>query len=188
MTDGEVVRGESAITAAGKEIDYVYMDPPDPRAIQEALDAIAAAELIAIGPGSTFTSVIPNFLVPGITEAIRDSEATKVFICNIMTQPGETTGFSAADHVRAIKRHTGELPFDYVLLNSQPVEEWVLDKYRATGADFVDPDYTEVARLGVIPVRAEVVSLSPDGWVRHDPQAVADRLIELLEERAPVMV
>ncbi|MFW5866816.1 MAG: gluconeogenesis factor YvcK family protein [Armatimonadota bacterium] len=188
MSDGEVVRGESAITAAGREIDYVYMDPPDPRAVQEAVEAISQAQLIVIGPGSTFTSVIPNFLVPAINDAIRTANATKIFVCNIMTQPGETTGFSAADHVRAIERHTGELPFDYVLLNSQPVDEWILERYRATGAEFVEPDYTEVARLGVIPVRADVVQLSPDGWVRHDPQAVADRLIELLEERAPVLV
>lgn len=188
MADGEVVRGESAITAAGKQIDYVYLDPPDPRAVQEVLDAIEQADLIVIGPGSTFTSVIPNFLVPAVNDAVRRSNATKVFICNIMTQPGETEGFTASDHVRAIQRHTGELPFDYVLINCEPVAEWVLKKYRATGAEFVEPDYTEVARLGVIPVRAEVVSLSPDGWVRHDPQAVADRLVELLEERAPVLV
>ncbi|MGI5819188.1 MAG: gluconeogenesis factor YvcK family protein [Armatimonadota bacterium] len=188
MSDGEVVRGESAITAAGKQIDYVYMDPPNPRAVQEVLDAIDQADLIVIGPGSTFTSVIPNFLVPAVSEAVRESSATKVFICNIMTQPGETRGFTASDHVKAIKRHTGELPFDYVLLNCQPVDEWVIERYRATGAEFVDPDYTEVARLGAIPVRAEVVSLSPDGWVRHDPRAVADRLMELLEERAPVLV
>ncbi|MFW6438026.1 MAG: gluconeogenesis factor YvcK family protein [Armatimonadota bacterium] len=188
MTDGDVVRGESAITAAGRQIDYVYMDPSDPCATQEARGAIAEAELIVIGPGSTFTSVIPNFLVPAISDEVQAANATKVFICNIMTQPGETTGFSAADHVRAIKRHTGELPFDYVLLNSGTVDEWVLEKYRATGADFVDPDYTEVARLGVIPVRADVVSVSPDGWVRHDPQAVADRIMELLEERSPVLV
>jgi len=188
MDDGDVVRGESAITAAGRRIDYVYLDPPSPRAVREVLEAIEEAELIVIGPGSTFTSVIPNFLVPEVNDAVRRSDATKVFICNIMTQPGETDGFTAADHVRAIQRHTGELPFDYVLMNSEPVEEWVLSKYRATGAELVDPDYTEVARLGVIPVRANVVSLSPDGWVRHDPQAVADRLLELLEERAPVPV
>ncbi len=187
-SDGEVIRGESAITAAGKQIDYVYMDPPDPSAVAEALEALERADMIVIGPGSTFTSVIPNFLVSQINDAVRDAEATKVFICNIMTQPGETTGFSAADHVRAIQRHTGEIPFDYVLMNSQPVEPWVLEKYRETGADFVEPDYTEVARLGVIPLRAEVVSLSEDGWVRHDADAVADRLVELLEERTPAVV
>lgn len=188
MTDGEVIRGESSITAAGKRIDYVYLDPPNPHAVGEVLEAIDEADLIVIGPGSTFTSVIPSFLVPEVTDAVRRSVATKVFICNIMTQPGETTGFTAADHVRAIERHTGDLPFDYVLMNSEPVEDRVLSRYRETGAEFVEPDYTEVARLGVIPVRAEMVDLSPDGLVRHDPQAVADRLLDLLEERAPVLV
>ncbi len=188
MTDGSVVRGESAVTGAGKQIDYVYMDPPGPRAVAEVIRAIEEADLIVVGPGSTFTSVIPNFLVPEVAEAVRGAHAIKVFVCNIMTQPGETTGFSAADHVRAIQRHTGEVPFDYVLLNSAPVDDGVLRKYRATGADLVEPDYTEVARMGLIPVRAELVSLSPDGWVRHDPEAVAAKLMELLEERAPVLV
>lgn len=188
MVDGDIIRGESAITAARREIDYVYLDPPDPHGVDEVLRAIEQADLIVIGPGSTFTSVIPNFLVPQVNETVRRATATKVFVCNIMTQPGETTGFTASDHVRAIARHTGELPFDYVLMNGKPVEEWVLRKYHATGADVVEPDYTEVARLGVIPVRADLVSLSPDGWVRHDPRAVADKLMELVEERAPVLV
>ncbi|MGD9498705.1 MAG: 2-phospho-L-lactate transferase CofD family protein, partial [Armatimonadota bacterium] len=128
------------------------------------------------------------FLVPAITEAVSRASATRVFVCNIMTQPGETEGFTAADHVRAIQRHTGELPFDYVLMNSGAVPEWVLQRYRAAGADLVEPDYTEVARLGVIPVRAELASISPDGWVRHDPEVVASRLIALVAERAPAQV
>ena len=188
MKDGEVVRGESAITAAGKQIDYVYMDPSHPTGIPEVTKAIEEADLIVIGPGSTFTSVIPNLLVPELLTAAVASKATKVFICNIMTQPGETAGFSASDHIEAISRHTDELPFDYVLMNSAPIDESVLERYRATGADAVEPDYTEVARMGVIPVRAELVSLLPDGWVRHDARAVADRLMELLEERSPMIV
>ncbi len=188
MKDGSVVRGESAITAAGQEIDYVYLDPPDPRGLEEVTRAIAEAELIVIGPGSTFTSVIPNFLVPAVNEAVQQSTATRVFVCNIMTQPGETVGFTAADHVRAILRHTGELPFDYVLMNSAPVDGWVLQRYHASGADLVEPDYTEVARMGLIPVRADLVSVSPDGWVRHDVEVVARKLVELYEERAPVLV
>jgi len=188
MKDGSVVRGESAITAAGREIDYVYLDPPHPQGLEEVTRAIAEAELIVIGPGSTFTSVIPNFLVPAVNEAVRQATATKVFVCNIMTQPGETVGFTVADHVRAILRHTGELPFHYVLMNSAPVAGWVLQRYRASGADLVEPDYTEVARMGLIPVRADLVSVSPDGWVRHDVEAVARKLVELYEERAPVLV
>lgn len=186
--DGTVIRGESAITAAGKEIDYVYLDPPNPRGLDEVGRAVAEADLIVIGPGSTFTSVIPNFLVPAVNEAVCQANATRVFVCNIMTQPGETTGFTASDHVRAILRHSGGKPFDYVLMNSAPVPEWVLQRYRATGADLVEPDYTEVARLGLIPVRADLVSVSPDGWVRHDPDAVARKLMELVAERSPALV
>lgn len=188
MKDGTVVRGESAITAAGGEIDYVYLDPPNPHGLDDVTRVIAEADLIVIGPGSTYTSVIPNFLVPSVNEAVCRATATRVFVCNIMTQPGETTGYSASDHVRAILRHSGGMPFDYVLMNAAPVPEWVRQRYRATGADLVEPDYTEVARLGLIPVRADLVSVSADGWVRHDPDAVARKLMELVAERAPVLV
>lgn len=188
MKDGTVVRGESAITAAGGEIDYVYLDPPNPRGLDEVAGAIAEADLIVIGPGSTYTSVIPNFLVPSVNEAITNASAPRVFICNIMTQPGETTGYSASDHVRAVLRHSGGMPFDYVLMNAAPVPEWVRRRYRTTGADVVEPDYTEVARLGLMPVRANLVSVSSDGWVRHDPEAVTRKLMELLTEHAPARV
>jgi len=188
LKDGTVVRGESAITAAGGEIDYVYLDPPNPHGLDEVARVLAEADLIVIGPGSTFTSVIPNFLVPAVNEAVCQATATKVFVCNIMTQPGETTGFAASDHVRAILRHSGGTPFDYVLMNAAPVPEWVLQRYRATGADLVESDYTEVARLGLIPVRADLAAVSADGWVRHDPDAVVRKLMELVAERAPLLV
>ncbi len=188
MTDGTVVRGEADISAAGKQIDYVYLDPPDVTAVDEVLETIEAAELIVIGPGSTFTSVIPNLLISGVPEALRRSPAVKVFVCNVMTQPGETTGFSASDHVKAIQRHTQELPFDYVLMNVARVEESVLERYRAEGADQVEADYAEVARMGLIPLRAELISVSADGWVRHDTVMLARRLMELLENRTPAFV
>lgn len=188
MADGTIVRGESSISAAGKAIDYVYLDPPDPAGLDEVTEAIAEADLIVIGPGSTFTSVIPNFLVPAVNEAVCRSNAVRVFVCNIMTQPGETTGFTASDHVKAIQRHTGELPFDYVLINSAPVDPWVLQRYRATGADLVEADYTEIARMGLIPVRADLVHITADGWVRHDTNVVARKLLELVAERAPALV
>jgi len=188
MTDGTVVKGESSISATGKQIDYVYLDPPNPRVVTEVPAVIEAAELIIIGPGSTFTSVIANLLIPQVTQAIERSSAVKVFVCNVMTQPGETTGFSASDHVKAIKRHTGELPFHYVLMNVAAVEESVLRRYRQDGADMVEPDYTEVARMGLIPIRAELASVSADGWVRHNPAELARKLMELIEDRTSALV
>ncbi len=188
MSDGALVRGESSISAAGQQIDYVYLDPPDPRVVDEVPTAVQEADIIVIGPGSTFTSVIPNLLVPQVTEAIKRSSAVKVFVCNVMTQPGETTGFSASDHVKAIKRHTGELPCDYVLMNTAPIEESILARYREEGAQAVEADYAEVARMGLIPIPAELVSVSADGWVRHNPAELARKLMALLEDRAPARV
>lgn len=188
LKDGRTVRGESSITAARGEIDYVYLDPATPQLVGEARAALENADLIVIGPGSTFTSVIPNLLVPGFTEAIARSRAIKVFVCNIMTQPGETLGFSASDHVKAIVRHTGVAPFDYVLMNSGTVSDDILQAYRAEGADLVEPDYAEVARMGLIPLRADLVSVSSDGWVRHNPAVVARMLMELLQNRTPAPV
>ncbi len=186
--DGSVVHGETSITNAGKKIDYVYLAPANPRMTDEVREALESADLIVVGPGSTFTSVIPNLLVPGFTETVRRSSAAKVFVCNVMTQPGETTGFSVADHVRAIQRHTGEAPFDYVLMNTATISEEVLAAYHGEGADAVEPDYAEVARMGLIPVRADLISVSSDGWVRHNPTAVARELMELLEDRFPALV
>ena len=188
LKDGTVVRGESAISAAGGQVEYVYLNPSGPRLVDEARSAIENADLIVIGFGSTFTSVIPNLLVPAFTETMARSRAVKVFVCNIMTQPGETAGFSASDHIKAIQRHTGELPFDYVLMNTGPIAEHILEAYHREDADVVEPDYAEVARMGLIPIRADMVSVSADGWVRHNPAVVARKLMELVQDRVPVMV
>ena len=120
--DGEVVWGESEISHQGKRIEQLYIRPEHAHAYPEAVDAIRQADMIVIGPGSLYTSVLPNLLVRDIRDAIRVSRAVKVYVANVATQHGETDGFSVADHVRAIERHVGRGLIDYVLANSNVAE------------------------------------------------------------------
>src|SRR5436190_2574310 len=120
MEDGTRVRGETMITASKGRIKELVLVPPDVKPLPQTLEAIASADLITIGPGSLFTSLIPNLLVHGIAQAIVDSPATKVYVCNLMTQANESLGLTAADHIRALDQHAGGRIFDYALVNRTP--------------------------------------------------------------------
>src|SRR5204862_2290623 len=120
MQDGTRVRGETKITASHGRIEELFLVPADPDPLPQTLDAIARADLITIGPGSLFTSLIPNLLVRGIPQAIRDSAAIKVYVCNLMTQANESLGRTAADHIRAMNDHAGGQIFEYALINRMP--------------------------------------------------------------------
>jgi uncharacterized cofD-like protein len=140
------------------------------------LEAIAAADAILLGPGSLYTSVIPNLLVPGIAEAIRASSAPKIYICNVMTQPGETDNMGAADHVETLLAHA-DIVIDYVLVNLGDPEK-LAEKYRAEGALPVDPQLERLAALKVEGVGTSL--LSETDWVRHDPEALARTVMDLI--------
>ena len=177
LAGGGTTRGETSIVATEKPIERVFLDPPSPVALPEAVAAIQEADVIVIGPGSLFTSIIPNLLVPEITQAIAESQAVRAFICNVMTQPGETDGFSATDHVKAVNAHVDQPVFDYVLLNTQQPDASTLARYRQEGADFVAFDRRQIAQLDVIPVGGDLIS--QDNWVRHDPDKLARAIMEL---------
>ena len=179
LKDGSTVLGESAIGRCDSPIDYVYLDPATPEPLPEALDAIAAADLIVIGPGSLYTSVIPNLLVPRIASAIAASPAIRAFVCNVMTQPGETSHMTAAEHVQAVMRHTEQQVFDYVILNNRRPQKDVLQRYDASGAEFISPDARQIAKLGFMPVEAPL--LAAENFARHDPHELARLLVGLAE-------
>ena len=181
LDDGTVVRGETRVSGSGRPIRRVFLEPGDARPPAAALEAVAEADLIVLGPGSLFTSVLPNLLIEPLRDAIRASGALKVYVVNVMTQPGETDGFSAADHVRAVLEHTGPGLVDVALVNTGPVDPARLAAYRAQGADVVRADLDAVARLGVLPVGAPVVA-SGD-LVRHDPRLLAAQVLRLLLDR-----
>jgi uncharacterized cofD-like protein len=177
LQDGSQVRGESVISASTQPIDYVYLDPMTPEPLPEALEALAQADLIIIGPGSLYTSVVPNLLVPRVCEEIARAKAVRAYVCNVMTQPGETGGMTAADHVEAVLRHTDRQVFDFVVLNSQRPERQVITRYDASGAQFIEPDVRAIAKMGLIPVQAPL--LAKDNLARHDSEALSKLLIRL---------
>ncbi|MFO7172909.1 MAG: YvcK family protein [Bacillota bacterium] len=178
LADGREVTGESAVGRAGA-IRRVFLDPPDPPPLEDAIQALQEADAIVLGPGSLYTSVIPNLLVPGVAEAVRRSPALKIYVCNIMTQPGETDGYTASRHLRALFEHAGYGLVDYILVNQAPVPEPVLRRYRAEGAEPVRVDLPELQQLGVEVVQADLLEVS-GGWVRHDPAKLAYAIVQLL--------
>jgi uncharacterized cofD-like protein len=181
LNSGEEVRGETAVAAAHGEIDYAYLDPPAPRALPEALEALRQAEAVVIGPGSIYTSLVPNLLVPQIADTLAELAVPRIYVCNVMTQPGETDDFTAVDHVEAILRHVENRPlFDYVLLNTRRPSVEVLARYKKEGATLVEPDDRGMARLGIIPVCRDLIA--EGSWARHDPLKLAGAVMDLVAE------
>src|SRR5438445_7117258 len=151
MEDGTRVRGETNITASKGRIRELFLVPPDVEPMPQTLEAIASADLITIGPGSLFTSLIPNLLVRGISQAIVSSRATKVYICNLMTQANESLGLTAADHIRALNSHAKCQIFDYALINRTSASEEMKAKYATEGACQIVNDLEAIEAMGVIP-------------------------------------
>jgi uncharacterized cofD-like protein len=181
MEDGSRVRGETRITASKGRIKELFLVPPDVNPMPQTLDAIASADLITMGPGSLFTSLIPNLLVRGIVDAIVRSAATKVYICNLMTQANESLGLTAADHIRALNRHAQAQLFDYALINRTPASDEMKAKYASEGACQIVNDLDTIEALGVIPVLGDY--LDEGAVARHNTARVARDLVQLASER-----
>lgn len=177
MEDGTRVRGETKITASKGRIKELFLDPHDVEPLPQTLAAIARADLITIGPGSLFTSLIPNLLVHGIAKAIASSSATKVYVCNLMTQANESLGRTAADHIRALNEHAQAQIFDYALLNRAPISAQLKAKYALEGATQVVIDEAAIEELGVCPVLGDYLD---EGEVaRHATDRIARDLMDL---------
>jgi len=181
MEDGARVRGETNITRSKGRIRELFLVPPNVEPMPQTLAAIAEADLITIGPGSLFTSLIPNLLVHGISQAIVQSPATKVYVCNLMTQANESLGLTAADHIRALNRHAQKQIFDYALINRTPVSDAMKAKYALEGACQIVNDLDAIEALGVIPVLGDC--LEEDGVARHNTSRVARDLMQLVREQ-----
>ncbi len=178
LEDGSIIEGESKIPRTGKKIKRVFLKPGDCEPVPEAFRAIAGADLIILGPGSLYTSVIPNLLVRGMADAIAASPAVTVYACNIMTQPGETDGFTASDHIRAIHRHAGSGLIDYAIVNVQEIPRRLLRKYQKDGAVPVKADLRQIEEMKVKPVKEDLVFESD--LVRHDPVKLAESVMGLI--------
>ena len=180
MEDGTRVRGETKITASKGRIRELVLVPPDVGPMPQTLEAIAHADMITIGPGSLFTSLIPNLLVRGIAQAIVESPAIKVYVCNLMTQANESLGLTAADHIRALNAHAQKQIFDYALISRTPASDELKAKYAAEGACQIVSDLEAIEALGVIPVLGDY--LEEAGVARHNTTRVARDLMEIASQ------
>ncbi|WJV31023.1 YvcK family protein [Rossellomorea sp. AcN35-11] len=181
MEDGTVVTGESAIPKAGKTIKRVFLKPDSIKPLGETLRAIKEADLIVMGPGSLYTSILPNLLVPGIGEAVCRAKAKKMYICNIMTQAGETLNYSASDHVKALFDHLETPSIDYILVNKKQVPEEVQARYNEEQASPVHFDVERLKSMGMEVIAEEILSYD-NNLVRHNTEKVADIIYSYLKK------
>ena len=185
MDDGSLVRGETNITASRRRIVELMLEPSHVAPLPETLEAIARADLITLGPGSLYTSLITNLLVDGLPEALAASKATRVFVCNLMTQANESLGLSASEHIERIAAHAGPLReriFDFALINTGTISPERLAQYEREGQQPIEADLDRVRRLGVTPVTGNFVH--EGDVVRHDYDRVAEALLQIgLRER-----
>jgi uncharacterized cofD-like protein len=179
MEDGTTVSGESKIPYSGKKIKKVFLTPKNIRPLPETIQAIRQADLIIIGPGSLYTSILPNLLVPRLGDEVCRAQGKKVYICNLMTQAGETQGFSASDHVKAIYDHMNCTFINTILVNNEEIPSDVQLRYNEELADPVDFDLPRLFELGLDVVHGDIV-VHENGSVRHDPKKVAKILYDLL--------
>lgn len=180
FADGSSVRGESRIASARRLIRRVRLDPQNARALPEAREAILAADVIVLGPGSLYTSLIPVLLVTGLADAMACASARVVLVMNLMTEPGETDGYTAGDHIMALRSHAPQVPIHDVLLNTTPLPGTMIDYYIAAGATPVLPDIELLRALGCRPVCRDL--LRANALARHDPWKLAQVVLELAME------
>ncbi|GAC1654055.1 MAG: YvcK family protein [Vulcanimicrobiaceae bacterium] len=178
LEDGTIVEGESKISASHGRIERVYFDPPFAAPLAEVIDAIREADAIVLGPGSLFTSILPNLLVDRISGEIERSTAVKMYVCNVMTQPGETDELSASEHVAALIKNVGKRIFDFAVVNEEPPSK-LLEAYAEEGQEPVVPDTDRIKALGVTPISAGVISET--STVRHDPVKLGSVVIGIIE-------
>ncbi|MGM0753809.1 MAG: gluconeogenesis factor YvcK family protein [Bacillota bacterium] len=181
MEDGTIVTGESAIPKAGKKIKRVFLKPDSIKPLGETLRAIREADLIVMGPGSLYTSILPNLLVPGIGEAVCQAKAKKMYICNIMTQAGETLDYSASDHVLALYDHLETPSIDYILVNKKQVPKEVQARYNEEQARPVHFDLEKLKSMGLEVIAEEILSYD-NHLVRHNTEKVADIIYSYLKK------
>jgi len=180
LDDGRVLKGESRISRSRRRICRIRLLPNRVLPLKETLEAIERADLITFGPGSLFTSVIPNLLVSGVPKAIRQSRARKAYFANLMTQPGETTNFSASDHVRAVDGHAGGKLFDSVVVSTSRIAAAVRRSYAEQNSVPIELDTAALQEMGLEVIGADL--LQKGRKVRHNPAAIARVAVELAVE------
>lgn len=189
LENGSVIKGESSIPIKSleqqSEIDRVFIKPKESKAVKDAITAIKEADLIVLGPGSLYTSIIPNILINSISRGLIDTKATKVYIPNIMTQPGETDNYSVLRHVEAIIKHCRNISIDYIVVNSKKLSEKTVEKYKLEGARLVTLNKLgreKLEKRNIKIIEEELVEIKKD-YIRHDTVKLARILVDLAVRR-----
>lgn len=177
LSDGSFVIGETSIRETEKPVTRVYLIPDSCRPLEETIEALAQADAVVLGPGSLYSSIIPNLLVKGVVEALIDSRGIKIYVANIMTEKGETDGYSVADHIQALYEHAREPFIDYVIANVGKVPDILLERYRSEGAFPVTVDRDRVARMRVRLVEDDLVLPGEVAW--HDSDRLARVILDI---------
>jgi uncharacterized cofD-like protein len=177
LDDGAIVKGESNIPKAQRPIKRVYLEPDRVPPLDEVIEAIRDADAIVLGPGSLFTSILPNFLIDRVAAEVARSSAIKVYVCNVMTQAGETDSMTAADHTEALLRNAGERVCDYVIVNDEPPHK-LLETYAEERQEPVVPDVERIEAMGLVAVRGQMISETVT--VRHDPDKLGATVIDVI--------
>ncbi|MHC1683914.1 MAG: uridine diphosphate-N-acetylglucosamine-binding protein YvcK [Clostridiaceae bacterium] len=187
LKNGEVVEGESNIPEKAIELDSsiesIMIEPADAKALDEAVEAIRDADAIILGPGSLYTSVIPNLMVKGIAIELLKCNALKIYISNIMTQPGETDGYDVADHIEAINKHVGGAVIDYVIANVEELDEDLNKKYEQDHSEEVMINEERIRSLGAELIRGNLVKINDKGFIRHNSEELAAIVIETIMDK-----
>lgn len=186
MKNGMVVEGESNIPEVAEKnktsIDYVFIEPENATAVEEAVHALKEADAVILGPGSLYTSVIPNLLVKDITSSLLKSDALKLYVSNIMTQPGETDNYDVSDHINAITKHVGKNIIDYVIVNTGVIDKELEVKYLESTSKLVQLDEKKLIMKGIGIVKGDFISIK-SGYVRHNSENLAAILIQTIMEK-----
>lgn len=162
-------------------IERVYFNQKNVKPLDEAIEAIMEADIVALGPGSLYTSIIPNLLVDGVCEALQKTKAIIVYVCNVMTQPCETQGYTLSDHIKAIEKHTKKGIIDFCVVNTASIPEELKERYLLDGAELVKVDYDVVEKMGIELITGDFKAVN-NNLVRHDSNKLAKKIIELVSE------
>ena len=188
LSDGEIIRGESSITKAGGVIDHVYITPSRVKPNEDVLKAIEEADYIIMGPGSLYTSIIPNLVISNVSEKIRESNAKKIYVCNVMTQHGETDNYSVCDHIVAINKHVEENIFDLVIANSREFDDSILSKYHKEKQEPVKIDQDKIEELGIKLIKNNDVGIVDNSTIRHNAEKVSELIYDYIIDDKPTMI
>lgn len=185
LEDGCIIKGESNIGNHNQvhpgRISRVFIDPPDAKPLDEVIDAVMDADVVVLGPGSLFTSILPNLIIDGVNDAIKRSNAIKIYVCNIMTQPGETDGFDVVDHIRAIEEHCFDGIIDFCIVNKSEIPGDLKERYKLEGAQPVEISPNTLGMLGAEIISGDYFNVFKNK-IRHDTRKLSKTIMQLVAE------